>query len=174
MARGQKASAGHRVETRAACHQQRYRGGQQSGQQVLPGEGLRAHGRGQGQDRAGGEPGRSGWALTEHRQKAWLGAGVCVCVCWSWGLKIRMPAGAPSPGTWDTEIPGTEVDLPDLSLPADRGCPLVSSALAQANLPCHQLSLVFLLGLHPSPSSCPHTAQSLLLPGLSCVLLGNH
>lgn len=82
-----------------------------------------------------------------------------------------MPAGTPYPGAWGTEGLQTEVALPDLSLPADRGCPLPSApASGQVRQTCPIIyfpsssshSLWWfpqpLLGLPPSPSSCPCTA----------------
>ena len=64
--------------------------------------------------------------------------------------------------------------LPDLSLPANKGCPhrVPHIGPGQADLYNYALSLPFLLGLPPSPHSSPALPQVPSWPE-PCVLLGH-
>lgn len=82
-------------------------------------------------------------ALRELGPEAWLLAGD--------GLRSLVPAGAPVPGAWGTEVLGTEVGLPGFSS-CRQGCPGVAAA-QPSDLP----------PLPPAPLAPPPA-----LPGPAC------
>lgn len=82
-----------------------------------------------------------------------------------------MSAAAPTPGDWRTEVLGTEVGLPVLSLPADRECPHEPPAQLSGFPPLPLPPLMAPPAL-PGPSPQPQELLWLSLAPVPCALLG--